>query len=104
MSHIVQRPVFGSSFATLPGSFGPPSHIPVQMLPSPPDSGPRRKFDGNFGGTNTAPAAVGWLNRAILPPFHSATQMLSNGSMQAPYGVAWLVGIREGAALRVAGC
>src|SRR5436190_2679961 len=73
------------------------------MLPSASDSGPRRKFDGKFGGTNSVHAPVDWSNRASLPPFHSATQMLSNGSMHAPYGVAALVGIRCVAALRVAG-
>src|SRR5947208_11544680 len=52
---------------------------------------------------NSVHAPVDWSNRASLPPFHSATQMLSNGSMHAPYGAAALVGIRCVAALRVAG-
>ena len=52
---------------------------------------------------NSVHAPVDWSNRASLPPFHSATQMLSNGSMHAPYGVAALVGIRCVATLRVAG-
>src|SRR5438445_9555632 len=68
--------------------------MPTQMLPSASDSGPRRKFAGKVGGTNSVHAPVDWSNRASLPKFHSATQMLSNGSMHAPYGVAACVGIR----------
>src|SRR6266566_3008851 len=103
MSHIVQRPVLGSSLATFPGRFGPPAHMPTQMLPSASASGPRRKLAGWMGGMNSVHAPVVWSNRAILPPFHSASQMLSNGSIHAPYGVAACVGIRYVAALRVAG-